>query len=319
MYDDLMRGMSVLHLRFTVRARDTIMFGVQPGTALRGALYEALLTHFCSEREGLQTTGHQQRCPVCKLLAAEDPDRVRGSNPPRALMIQPPNQTDFTPGATFRFGVALVGMAQESLPYLLLAVRTMGELGVGKRRGRFTLLRVEEFSPLWDTDRLLMNGNRVTEPTLQVTSPRVQEWAGKLLPDRITLRLETPTRLIRGGMLTHKPDPEVFVQRLLERCQHLAERFAETDNPPAHENWREAWQNLSAIAATWKIAFKETEWVDVWSGSRRTGKVTPVGGLRGTVRWEGDIQPLHTWLLWGQSLHVGKDTVKGNGWYKVIG
>ena len=319
MYDDLMRGVSVLHLRFTVRTHDPITFGLQPGTALRGALYEALSDHFCSEREGKQTPDHQERCPVCWLLAAEEPDRVRGGNPPRALMIQPPPLTDFSRGATFSFGVSLVGSAQSTLPYLLLAVPSMGKNGLGKGRGRFTLQRVEEFSPLWDTTRLLMDGNRVTDPTLQVTSVRVQEWAEKLLPNRVTIRFETPTRLIRGGILIPKPDPQVFVQRLLERCQHLAEQFAETDHPPTHEDWREAWQALSAIASNWTVAFDETEWVDVWSGSRRTGRVTPVGGIRGTVRWEGEIAPLHTWLLWGQSLHVGKDSVKGNGWYKVVG
>jgi hypothetical protein len=34
-------------------------------------------------------------------------------------------------------------------------------------------------------------------------------------------------------------------------------------------------------------------------------------------RWEGDVTRLRPWLLWGQSLHVGKDAVKGNGWYQV--
>lgn len=318
MYEDLMRGLSVLHLQLTVQALDPISFGVQPGTALRGALYQALAQHFCSERDGSQTPGHQDRCPVCWLLAAEDENNLRGRNIPRPLTIQPPEKSHFLAGESFTFGIGLIGAARDVLVYLLRAVRTMGNNGMGKGRGRFKLVAISEYSPLQDATRMLLSGNQVAIPTLEVTPPRILEMTERGDKARLTLRLESPLRLIADGQLMKTPYPQVFIMRLLERCQSLAEHYAETDTPPNRDDWRAAWEAASGLAATWRIAHNDTVWVEGWSSSSRTGHITPIGGLVGTVRWEGDIAPLRSWLLWGQSLHVGKDVVKGNGWYRVL-
>ena len=45
---------------------------------------------------------------------------------------------------------------------------------------------------------------------------------------------------------------------------------------------------------------------------------TEISGLIGRVRWEGEVAPLLPWLLWGSVLHVGKNAVKGSGYYRVI-
>jgi len=65
----LMQGVTVQHLRFKVRAIETIFFENEPGAALRGALYEALSTNFCSEAfsELPAPAHHQDYCPVCWL------------------------------------------------------------------------------------------------------------------------------------------------------------------------------------------------------------------------------------------------------------
>jgi hypothetical protein len=83
-HEQLMQGLTVQHLRFTVRALDTILFDNQPGSALRGALYQVLGDNFCSEPttddQRTQTPDHAARCPVCWLLAAEDRQARRGHN-----------------------------------------------------------------------------------------------------------------------------------------------------------------------------------------------------------------------------------------------
>jgi hypothetical protein len=30
-----------------------------------------------------------------------------------------------------------------------------------------------------------------------------------------------------------------------------------------------------------------------------------------------DWTPFLSWLVWGEIVHVGKDAVKGNGWYEI--
>jgi CRISPR/Cas system endoribonuclease Cas6 (RAMP superfamily) len=63
-----------------------------------------------------------------------------------------------------------------------------------------------------------------------------------------------------------------------------------------------------------------TRWVDVFSGSNRTGGQTPISGFVGSARYVCDgvaWRALLPWLLWGQVTQVGKDTVKGNGVFRV--
>ena len=318
----LMQGVTVQHLRFQVRAAESILFENEPGAALRGALYEALSKNFCSEAFGPLTPHHRETCPVCWLLAAEDADARRGHNIPRPLTLQPPlEQTHFRPGQVMRFGVSLIGQAQNMLPYIARAVQKMGGIGVGKGRGRFTLLTIDEVHPLLDTERTLMNGRTVKRPTLQVTPSAVVDVADKLPHHAVTLDLLTPMRLTAQGGLAKHFEPAVFVQRLLERCQSLAEHYAEHPpdaRRPTREDWLAAQAELLAEAASLKVGYDCTEWVEAFSGSRRTGRASPISGLVGRVRLDGSVARLLPWLLWGAALHVGKNAVKGSGYYRVI-
>jgi hypothetical protein len=318
-HEHLMRGLSVQHLKFTVRPLESILFDNQPGSALRGALYQVLSSNFCSETSGFVTPDHAGRCPVCWLLAAEDQESKRGQNIARPLTVEPPlGRSLFHRDQELTFGFSLIGQAQNMLPYLARAVEKMGQFGVGKGRGRFKLVGIAEYNPLVDAERILLDGRVVKKPTLQVTVGRVAEIASQLSPERITLHFQTPLRLTAGQVLIKSPNPVVFIQRLVERCQSLAEHYAESNCAPTRDEWYHAFQALSEIAAQVKVAYNDTEWVDCWSGSRRQNRYTPISGLVGSVRWEGPLTLLIPWLLWGASLHVGKNAVKGNGWYRIV-
>jgi hypothetical protein len=112
----------------------------------------------------------------------------------------------------------------------------------------------------------------------------------------------------------------VLMQRLVERCQNLTEHYSVValGTPPvAREDWLRLYHVLSAAARAVEVVTDDTYWVEARSGSRRQQRYTEIGGLVGSVVFEGKLAPLLPWLLWGQSLHVGKDAVKGNGWYVI--
>ncbi len=320
----LMRGIMVQHLQFRVCVIESIYFENEPGAALRGALYEALSRNFCSETFGMEVRGshHQETCPVCWLLAAEDPHAGRGQNIPRPLTLQPPlGQTHFAKGQVMSFGVSLIGKAQDMLPYIARAVQKMGGIGVGRGRGRFTLEAIDEVHPLLDTERALMDKRKVKQPTLQITPAVIQDVAAQLPQHAITLELLTPMRLTAENTVVKRIIPQVLMQRLLERCQNLAEHYAEyapDDLRPTRSEWLAAQEHLLAAANDLHPAYDETTWVEAFSGSQRTRRVSPISGIVGRVRWEGEVTSLLPWLLWGATLHVGKNAVKGSGYYRVI-
>jgi len=308
--------MSVSHVRFVVQALEGIILEGQPGSALRGALYLALSDSFCTQPDGIQQPDHAETCPVCWLLAREAPNATRGADLPRPLVIEPPPARHYQRGETLTFGISLIGRAQNLFPFVARAVQKMGALGIGVGRGRFKLISIAEYSPLLDAERTLMTDRRVSAPTLQVTPERI---ADAIRPrDYVLLEFLSPLRLTANNKLVKTPDPRIFIQRLIERCQRLAEYYAEIDLPPTATEWRGLSDTLCQQAATWQIGYDSTQWVEAFSGSRRQGRVTPIGGLVGVVRWDGDVTEAYAWLLWGQSLHVGKDAVKGNGWYRLF-
>lgn len=314
----LMAGMSALHLRFAVQVEAPVHLDAQPGSALRGAIYNHMRRHYCSEASGFAGEKHQQECPVCWLLALEDEERSRGRNLPRPLTIQPPAPGDYAPGSRFTFGITLIGRAQQLMMYLLRAGAQIGRSGVGRGRGTFRLIDIEEYSPLLDSARSLKQDQVIRRATLHVNAARIAECAGLGEPNRISFEFLTPTRLTAQGVLVKQPDPAVFMQRLIERCQDLCTYYGEGD-APAREAWIAAMNALCEQAKQVVIAHDETLWTEAWSGSRRKSNLTPISGLTGMVRWEGEaVTVLRPWLLWGQSLHVGKDAVKGNGWYRIL-
>lgn len=316
---DLMRGMSVQHLRFQVVPQESIVFGNQPGTAIRGALYQALSSNFCSEPGEPLTPDHKEHCPVCWLLDRENILDKRGQKLPRPITVEPPPLARdlYNPGDQLSFGISLIGKAQDLMPYVLRAAQRMGEIGLGKGRGCFKLIDIREINPIFDAERTLLNGRTVQKPTLQVTAVRITEAADALPVNHLTMELLTPLRLTAHGKLVKYAEPAVFVQRLLERAERLAQYYSEGADYAA-EAWRVGRDALLAHCDSLRLTYNETEWYEAHSGSRRQGRYTPISGILGRIRWEGDLQPVLPWLLWGQSLHVGKDAVKGNGWYRIL-
>ena len=76
-------------------------------------------------------------------------------------------------------------------------------------------------------------------------------------------------------------------------------------------------RQVMAQAEAVRVVRDETRWVELASYSTRLGRTTPLGGLMGRVTFGGDLSPFAAWLVWGQFTHVGKDAVKGNGWYQL--
>lgn len=134
--------------------------------------------------------------------------------------------------------------------------------------------------------------------------------------NRVEVRFWTPTRIIQGSHLVRGPTFGPLVQRLLERLGGLSEHFGNRD-----KRWEGIDRTqLLAMADAVDIVDEDTEWVEVVSGSQRLGRATPVSGFRGRVIYRAtDWTSLLPCLLWGQSVHVGKNAVKGNGWFTVEG
>ena len=152
----------------------------------------------------------------------------------------------------------------------------------------------------------------VSVPDVPVTNEQVQALTAQLPRERVTLVFKTPTRIIEQGKLQHRPTFRPLVQRLHRRLRDLTRQF--TDAP-----WELDLRQVMAQAEAAQVVEDQTRWVELDSFSTRRSTSTPMGGFVGQVTFEGNLEPFLPWLVWGEVVHVGKDAVKGNGWYEISG
>jgi len=331
-------------LRFVVEARGIVELNEHQGSAIRGALFHALRNRFCGNREAAECAlcPLVATCPVAFLVSTLDPQSERGRDVPRPFTIQPPlpHSSDpverdgqfvfrYGPGETLEFGLTLYARALQLFPYVVLAVNEFERGGIGRRtlqpdgnwrRGRLAVHEIWAENPLTgERQPVLRSGDRMVQvPDIPITHQQITSHVSRLTPhvSRLTLHFLTPTRLVEHGHLL-KPETfhfRPFFQRLVERLELLSRQFCDT--PLRYEQTRP----LIGAAGRVQVVENGLRWEEVRSYSTRRRAESPISGLLGPVALEAaDWSPFLPWLAWGQFTHVGKDAVKGNGWYWVNG
>lgn len=310
------------HLEFTAAATTPVELDDQAGSQLRGALMGALWGRFCAN----QAAPSCAACPliaVCPVAALVAPMRAEGEHGgaqrPRPYVTRPPTGRRYAPGEPLTFGLALFGAAAPLFPYLVLAAQELSRAGIGRplaanggRRGQLQLMQIAAVHPLSGARAVLYTADapQVRQPALPVTAAEVAAHAAALPSDRLTLELRTPLRLVDDGRLVKQLALRPLVQRLMRRLDDLA--IAYGDGPLSID-----FRSLLDVAAAVAVADDRTRWVDVVSSSARRGGRTPIGGLVGTVAFAGALGPLRELLVWGTLVHIGKNAVKGDGWYSI--
>ena len=100
------------------------------------------------------------------------------------------------------------------------------------------------------------------------------------------------------------------MERLISLSTLVGEGNLLADEPQRH----------TLLAAAEEIAVVDrSHWVELRSYSTRRKGETMLSGLMGDVALVGNLAPFLPWLVWGEQVHVGKDAVKGDGWYEIVG
>ncbi len=320
-----MNDFTAHQLHFTCEVQTPILLNEHQGSAIRGALFHALRNQFCFNKKAKDCgeCALWATCPICFLVATRNPQSGRGMDVPRPYVIEPPLKREmrYEPGEVFSFGLTIVARALDLFPYLVLGSQALERGGLGKklrredgrwRRGTFAIREIAALNRLSGERQpvLRRRDTMVQVPDLPVTHEQVLAQAAQLPRERITLVFKTPTRIIEQGKLQHRPAFRPLIQRLHRRLRDLTREF--TDAP-----WEFDFRQVMAQAEAVRVVEDQTRWVELDSFSTRRSTSTPMGGFVGQVTFEGDLEPFLPWLVWGEVVHVGKDAVKGNGWYEI--
>lgn len=306
-------------VRLQVEARATGCIHLPPylGSTLRGAFGVALHRSSCVLR--------RQECPTCILrsrcvysYAFETPlngagemERRYASAPhPFVLNIDTRPVGDQEPWSPFAFGVTLVGRAADFLPYFVHAFQTMGETGIGRGRGTFALTAVHALDGRGRRVETIFQGGELHLPQTVLGLEDAVTAADRAGPEALTLHLVTPLRLIQGGARCREPHFGLLARNLLRRLENLVRFHC------GHEG-ELPYGDLLERADSVRIARDETRWHDWERYSRRQDRRMKLGGLLGSVTYEGDLTPFLPLLALGEWVNVGKGTTFGLGRYRM--
>jgi len=336
-----MENFTAYRLRFVTEVQSPIELNEHQGSAIRGSLFHALRNRFCmnQEAEECAVCPLVASCPVATLVSTLKLRSSRGRDVPRPYTVQPPRPGNghpiqrpdgrsvfrYRPGEGFEFGLTLYAQALQLFPYVVLAVKELEQDGIGRkmeqaqgrwRRGTFTVREVWAENPLTgERQPVLKAGDQLVQvPDVPITHQQVEKVQTPNSKSQIRLHFLTPTRIIQRGHLL-KPDHfsfQPFFQRLMERLEALSRDFSDTplrfDDP----------KGLIEAAGCVEVTDNRLTWEELRSYSTRRRAESPTSGLMGNVVLQADDwSPFWPWLVWGQFVHVGKDAVKGNGWYEV--
>jgi hypothetical protein len=313
-------SLTLAHYRLALEPLETLYLPAFKGSVLRGGfghVFKRLVciqSKPCGDRCALGSA-----CPYGYVFETSPPkdSEVLSTHEavPRPFVIEPPpdRRREIPAGERLMFGLTLVGRCINYLPYFVAVFRELGDVGLGRSRGKYRLLAVDAVPPYGGPKRPIYRAEedvvRTADSTVGVAEILAQ--ASTLPCDRVTVRFLTPARLKHAGRYAQDTvEFHVLVRALLRRVSSLAYFHCggrwETD----YRGWVERAQGVEAVDT-------HLSWMEWGRRSGRQKRRIEMGGVVGSVTYAGDLAPFRPLLALGMLVHVGKGAVFGNGQYVV--
>lgn len=283
------------------------------GSTFRGIFGHALKKVVCAlKRQDCKDCLLKERCIYTLVfetnLAIKVPDGLRLSAPPNPFVIEPPisNETIYKKGSSFDFNLLLFGNVNNSLAYFIYAFDQIGNAGIGKRigenRGVFSLKEVKSNESIIysDKDRSLVKTEESEEIVLNNQANDNDSTF------QIKLILETPLRLKFENHLKADLPFHVLVRAMLRRVSSLF-IFYDGGEPPLD------YRGLVERAKDIRIAGQNLTWFDWERYSNRQDQKMLMGGITGSITYEGKMGEYLPLIEFCEKVHIGKQTTFGLG------
>lgn len=229
---------------------------------------------------------------------------------PHPFILEPPEteQTYFTREQEIQFSLILIGKGIKFLPYFVMAFEKLGEIGIGKRRSKFIIKKImTEDEVIYEQEKKELK----VKHSKNMFIPERYEFDNKEKVDW-TLQFLTPARIKHGRDLVVNLEFFVLITSLLRRAMLLS-YFHSGEILPE-------WDHRSIIEMAKKVVIKENNirWQDWERYSNRQHTRMKLGGIIGTITYQGQLKPFLPLLQAGEIFHVGKATSFGLGKYKLM-
>ena len=304
--------------RLSLEATERIgLTRLNKGITLRGAFGSVFRRLVCHDlkAECHNCTIHAS-CPygfIFTPMVPPDAKRLRlNRDIPRPFVIKPPigNSGVYQPGDEFCFDLVVVGRAQDFLPYFIVTFEELGRQGIGIKRGRYKMVKLEALKSDGSWEEIYDHDERMVRPPQEPLSFSSVVADNNDSLDRLRLRFLTPVLLKEKGQWV-RPGFGPLMKRLRDRTNALSYFYC---NEPLEMDFREFGERADEV----NTVRQDLHWVEEKRISKHRGLNHLLKGFLGEVEFEGDFEPFMPLLRLGEFLHVGKATAFGQGWYKIV-
>lgn len=315
------QSFSWVYFQFILKAREALYLPPYKGSAIRGGFGASFRRVCCTMKDhDCYNCTLNQTCPYAYIFEtpkiADSEIQHQAANLPHPFIIEPPatTQTEFQQGDQLTFGLVLIGKSISFLPYFVYTFDQLGRMGLGRGRGKFELTKVYAMDDLFKQDK-----TQVYDSQSQILNGNYKVWnfedVRSLLPlnnsESIRIQLVTPLRIVQKKKLVDNLPFDLFVRTLLRRISLLGRIHCESDwDLPYQEIIEQAEQDVHMVES-------DLTWVDWERYSTRQKKRMKLGGIIGTITYEGQLPPFLPFIYLGQFIHIGKNTTFGLGKYVV--
>lgn len=308
-------GFNLAKYKFILQAKDELNLPLYKGSTIRGGFGITFKKICCVNK--IKTICFdcflKEKCAYAYIFETSPPkdsDRLKNIKEiPRPFIIEPPpeTKTQYKKDEILEFNLILIGKAIEYLPYFVFTFRELGNIGLGKGRGRFELDRVYNFKDelAYDADTQVLK-----DTVSKIDFSKLME-NFSLNSYQLTLSFLSPTRIKIKNDLIVKPEFYMLIKALLHRLSAL---FYFHSQRELNLNYN----LLISEAKKVKIKNDNLSWFDWERYSFRQDTRMKLGGFIGKITYEGDFKLFFPLIILGQFTHVGKNCTFGLGRYEVL-
>jgi len=307
---------------FTIEASEPLLLPDYKGSTFRGAFGNAFKRVVCAlKRNDCRECLLKTRCVYVYVFETSPPEgtEIMGMNKyesvPHPFIIEPPveNKRAYNNGDILNFNLILTGKGIDYLPYFIYTFEELGKIGIGKGRGNFKFLSVNDGAdPVYSIEDKIFRNTASKELHIQDDFETGADTDNDLdLNDTITLRFSTPARIKHQRSLTVELEFHVLIRSLLRRLCLLYYFHCGGKEP--------SWDYRGIIREAEKVVIEKDSlrWRDWERYSSRQDIRMKMGGIMGEVTYRGNLKPFTSILKAGSILHVGKGTSFGLGKYEI--
>lgn len=305
--------------RFHLLPTEKIYLPHYKGSILRGGFGNIFKRAVCINNErDCNKCVLQEKCIYSYIFETPLPQNLKEKSkfkikrPPHPYVFEPPfaSQIEYAPGEELIFNLILIGRGIEYLPYFIFIFEELGKRGIGRGRGKYELIGVDNE----EGERIYESGKLADNFKINSFQDIINEcnFTEKGNHKQIKIKFLTPVRIILGGELTTKFDFNLFITNLLRRISWLSIVHCNEELEFNHKNF-------IAYAKDIKIKERNIKWYDWERYSSRQGIRMKLGGFVGNITFEGDLKEFLPFIKLGEYIHIGKQTSFGLGKYEIVG